>query len=59
MPKGSVASESKTLKIGDQAPDFTLPAAKGTSDQGKVTLSDLKGKQNAVLVFYPFAWSAT
>ncbi len=58
MPRGSVASESKTLKVGDQAPDFTLPTAKGTSEQGKFTLSDMKGKKNTVIVFYPFAWTA-
>ena len=38
------------LKVGDQAPDFTL-----TADDGKpVSLSDFKGKQ-VVLYFYPKA----
>ena len=37
-----------SLEIGDQAPDFTLPANDGKS----ITLSDHKG-QNIVLFFYP------
>jgi peroxiredoxin Q/BCP len=37
-----------SLEIGDKAPDFTLP----TDDDGKVTLSKLKGKK-VVLYFYP------
>lgn len=57
MPSGSIASETKTLKVGDMAPDFTLPTAKGTSDKDKITLSDFRGKKNVVLVFYPFAFT--
>ena len=41
------------LKVGDKAPDFTLP----TLDGGKVTLSDFRGKQNVVLSFVPAAWT--
>lgn len=37
------------LKEGDKAPDFTL----SSSDGGKVTLKDFKGKENVVLYFYP------
>ncbi len=36
------------LKIGDQAPDFTLPNSKGEN----ISLSSFKGK-NIVLYFYP------
>ncbi len=57
MPTDSVASETKTLKVGDMAPDFTLPAAKGTSDTDTVSLSDYRGKKNVVIAFYPFAWT--
>lgn len=57
MPKDSVASETSTLKVGDMAPDFTLPAAKGTTDKDKITLSEFRGKQNVVLAFYPLAWT--
>jgi peroxiredoxin Q/BCP len=37
------------VKVGDKAPDFTLLSQKGES----VTLSDLIGKKNIVLYFYP------
>ncbi len=37
-----------TLKVGDPAPDFSLPDGKGNI----VSLSDLKGKR-VVLYFYP------
>ena len=37
------------VKIGDRAPDFTLLSQTGES----VTLSDLIGKKNIVLYFYP------
>ncbi len=58
MTKDSIASETKTLKVGDMAPDFTLPAAKGTWDSASVTLSDFRGKKNVVIAFYPFAFTA-
>ena len=35
------------LKVGDRAPDFALPGADGEM----VTLSQVYGKQNVVLVF--------
>ena len=38
------------LRIGDQAPDFTLPG----QDGNPVTLSDLRG-QTVVVYFYPKA----
>jgi peroxiredoxin len=57
MPKDSVAQETSTVKVGDMAPDFTLPAAKGTADADKITLSDYRGKKNVVLAFFPLAWT--
>lgn len=57
MTKDSVASETKTLKVGDMAPDFTLPVAKGTAEVDKITLSDYRGKKNVFLAFYPFAFT--
>jgi peroxiredoxin Q/BCP len=38
-----------TVKVGDKAPDFTLPSHKGED----VTLSQFFGKKNVVLYFYP------
>ncbi len=40
------------LKVGDVAPDFTLPSH---LDQ-PVTLSSLRGK-TVVLAFFPLAWT--
>ena len=62
-PSGSVLAQEKkeapppppplALKIGDEAPDFTL-----TDDTGaKVTLSSFKGKKNVALAFYIFAFT--
>ena len=44
---------STTLKQGDMAPDFTLPATDGK----KVTLSEFRGKKNVVLAFFPAAFT--
>lgn len=41
------------VKVGQLAPDFTLPAVGG----GKVTLSQYRGKKNVVLSFVPAAWT--
>ncbi len=41
------------LKVGDVAPDFTLPSTAG----GNVTLSDYRGKANVVLAFFPAAFT--
>jgi mycoredoxin-dependent peroxiredoxin len=41
------------LKIGDLAPDFTLPSTVGE----KVSLSDYRGKKNVLLMFYPLDFS--
>ncbi|WP_455140489.1 peroxiredoxin [Candidatus Hodarchaeum mangrovi] len=38
-----------SLKVGDKAPDFTLPAQDGK----KIKLSDFRGKKNVMLAFYP------
>jgi len=37
------------VKVGDKAPDFTLPSQMGDN----VTLSEYLGKKNMVLYFYP------
>jgi peroxiredoxin Q/BCP len=37
------------IKIGEKAPDFTLPSQMGDT----VTLSEYHGKKNVVLYFYP------
>ena len=41
------------LKVGDEAPDFTL---RGT-DMKQVSLHDFRGKKNVALAFYIFAFT--
>ncbi|MEO8954720.1 MAG: redoxin domain-containing protein [Ktedonobacteraceae bacterium] len=45
--------ETKTLQVGDIAPDFTLKAGKE-----EWRLKDFRGKRNVVLAFVPFAFSS-
>ena len=44
-----------TLRVGDQAPDFSLPPAPGPD---LVTLSSYRGEKNVVLLFFPLAFSS-
>lgn len=48
-PRDSIS----TLKTGDKAPDFTLPAVDGSS----ISLSQYLGKKNVVISFVPAAWT--
>lgn len=41
------------VKVGDIAPDFTLPAVSGND----VTLSQYRGKKHVVISFVPAAWT--
>lgn len=41
------------VKVGDKAPDFTLPSHLGR----KITLSDFREKKNVLLAFYPLDWT--
>ena len=41
------------LKVGDMAPDFTLPSTAGKP----VTLSEFRGKKNVILAFFPAAFT--
>jgi len=51
---GQAAAPPKThLKVGDTAPDFTLPSTAGKP----VKLSGFRGKKNVVLAFYPAAFT--
>lgn len=48
------AVQTSTLKIGDAAPDFTLP----DQDGKPVRLSSFSGKQKVVLAFYIKAFTS-
>jgi peroxiredoxin len=51
---GQATPPPKThLKVGDVAPDFTLPSTEGKP----VGLSEFRGKKNVVLAFYPAAFT--
>jgi len=41
------------VKVGNRAPDFTLPAVSGKN----VSLRDFHGKKNVVISFVPAAWT--
>jgi peroxiredoxin len=41
------------VRVGDRAPDFTLPSVSG----GKVSLRQYLGKTNVVISFVPAAWT--
>src|SRR5438034_11308105 len=48
----STATPTKSLNVGDTAPDFTLK----TIGLKEISLKDFRGK-NVVLLFYPLDWT--
>ncbi|HTO91531.1 MAG TPA: peroxiredoxin [Candidatus Sulfotelmatobacter sp.] len=58
MAAGVARADEPALKVGDAAPDFSLPYATRDSIAGdKLTLSSFAGKSNVVVAFYPADWS--
>jgi len=53
MAQSAPATSKLQLKVGDEAPDFTLPGTDGKP----VKLSDFRGKKNVVLAFFPAAFT--
>ncbi len=49
----TVSAHAAPLKVGDKAPDFTLPDQNGN----KVSLAQFEGKKNVVLAFYVLAFT--
>jgi peroxiredoxin len=49
------------LKVGDVAPDFTLPGVitKPEVARIEIKLSDYRDRKNVVIAFHPFAFTAT
>jgi peroxiredoxin len=56
IPRGrkSLSDHTKTLRVGDGAPDFRLPSHRGSET---VRLDDFRGKKHVVLAFYPLDWT--
>ncbi len=48
------ATPMSKVKVGDMAPDFTLP----DQNNKPVKLSDFRGSKNVVLAFYVLAFTA-
>jgi len=50
-----VPGYAHALKVGDTAPNFTLPSTTGK----EISLADYKGKKSVLLAFYAFDFSPT
>lgn len=59
QPKVTPIVPHTNLKVGQAAPDFTLPSTVvGADGRGvRYKLSDFKGKKNVVLAFYVLAFT--
>ncbi len=59
QPKATPVVPHTNLKVGQAAPDFTLPSTIAGADGRSVRykLSDFKGKKNVVLAFYVLAFT--
>ena len=53
LAQSAPAPSKLQLKVGDEAPDFTLPG----TDNKPVKLSDFRGKKNVILAFFPAAFT--
>jgi peroxiredoxin len=49
----NITPPKTNLKVGDEAPDFTLP----DTNNKPVKLSDFRGKKPVVLAFFPAAFT--
>ena len=52
LPALAGDGEAGRVAVGQEAPDFTLPAASG----GEHTLSALRGEKNVILLFFRGSW---
>lgn len=52
----NVTPPKTNLKVGEEAPDFTV-AARSNSSGKDIKLSDFRGKKNVILAFFPAAFS--
>jgi hypothetical protein len=51
----TLPGRAATVQVGDQAPDFKLPATTG----GEIRLSQFRGKQMVLIEFYHADWGPT
>jgi peroxiredoxin len=51
----NTTTQPTSPRVGDLAPDFTLPSTAGVD----VALSGLRGNQNVLLAFFPLAFTST
>ncbi len=54
QPQQAPAPPKTQLKVGDMAPDFSLP---NTAQKEPIKLSDYRGKKTVVLNFFPAAFT--
>ena len=55
---GCLSPAEEKLKVGDKAPEFSLPAAsKDSIMRTEISLSSLIGKNAIIVAFYPADWS--
>jgi peroxiredoxin len=53
FPMARGPAQSNTLKVGDKAPDFMLPA----TGERTIHLANYLGKKNVFIAFYPLDWT--
>ena len=53
LSTAAVVSAAEPLKVGDAAPDFSIPGSDGKTYK----LSDFKGKQAVVVAWFPKAFT--
>jgi peroxiredoxin Q/BCP len=53
MTAGATGADEGELKVGDKAPDFSLPGSDGKT----YSLADLKGKKGIVIAWFPKAFT--
>ena len=51
--------EDTVPAVGQEAPDFDLPAAVGETLGERVKLSQYRGQKHVVLAFYVLDWTST
>ncbi len=60
-PAKAPAAPPPAVKVGQQAPDFTLPYLAPKADGGfenkTIRLADFRGKETVILAFFPAAFS--